>query len=47
MDKSVPEVRYNPDVAKDFCLVSVLALAEAFFHGIDQFLVDLLLMKKS
>jgi hypothetical protein len=41
MDKSVPEVRYNPDVKKDFVLVSVAALAEAFFRGIDQFLVDL------
>jgi hypothetical protein len=41
MDKSVPEVRYNPDVAKDFVLVSVPALAEAFSRAIDQFLVDL------
>lgn len=41
MDKSVPEVRYNPDVARDFVLVSVPALAEAFFCGIDQFLGDL------
>lgn len=40
MDKSVPEVRYNPDVNKQLVLVSVPALAEAFFKGIDRFLVD-------
>lgn len=41
MDNSDPEVRYNPEVSKDFVLVSVTALAEAFYSGIDQFLVDL------
>ena len=41
MDKSVPEVRYNPAVAKDLVLVSVTALAEAFYRGLDQFLIDL------
>lgn len=40
MDKSVPEVRYNPAVNKDLVLVSVPGLAEAFFKGIDRFLVD-------
>ena len=40
MDKSVPEVRYNPDVNKQLVLVSVPALAEAFFKGIERFLVD-------
>lgn len=40
MDKSVPEVRYNPAVNKQLVLVSVPALAEAFFQGIDRFLVD-------
>ena len=42
MDKSVPEVRYNPEVNKQLVLVSVPALAEAFFQGIDTFLVDAL-----
>ncbi len=41
MNKSIPEVRYNPNVRKDLVLVSVPALAEAFFRGIDRFLVDL------
>lgn len=41
MDKSVPEVRYNPEVSKEVVLVSVPALAEAFFRGIEKFLVDL------
>jgi hypothetical protein len=41
MDESVPEVRYNPAVTKDLVLVSVTALAEAFYNGIDRFLVDL------
>ena len=41
MDKSVPEVRYNPEVSKELVLVSVPALAEAFFKGIAQFLVEL------
>jgi len=40
MDKSVPEVRYEPAVNKELVLVSVPALAEAFFTGIDRFLVD-------
>ena len=41
MDKSVPEVRFNPNVSKDLVLVSVPALADAFFSGVDKFLVDL------
>jgi len=40
MDKSVPEVRFNPKVSKDLVLVSVPALADAFFSGADKFLVD-------
>lgn len=39
MDKSVPEDRYDPEVNKELVLVSVPALAEAFFKGIDRFLV--------
>lgn len=41
MDRSVPEVRYNPEFSKEQVLVSVQALAEAFFRGVDQFLIDL------
>ena len=40
MDKSVPEIRLNPSVSMDLVLVSVPALADAFFSGIDKFLID-------
>lgn len=46
MDKSVPEVRFDPNVSKNLVLVSVPALADAFFSGVDKFLVDLFLDKK-
>ena len=38
---TVPEIRYNPDIDKNLVLVSVPALAESFYKGIDQFLIDL------
>lgn len=41
MDKSVPEVRYVPGISPDMVLVSIAALVDAFFKGIDTFLVDL------
>ena len=41
MDKSVPEVRFAPNVSNDLVLVSVPALAEAFFSGVDKFLVHM------
>lgn len=41
MDRSVPEIRYNPAIDKDLVLVSVEALARSFFEGVDKFLVDL------
>ncbi len=41
MSRSVPEIRYAPSVDPDFVLVSIEALATAFFAGIDRFLVDL------
>jgi len=41
MSESVPEIRYNPSVNGNLVLVSVPALAESFYNGIDQFLVDL------
>ena len=40
MDKSLPEVSYHQAVNKQLVLVSVPALAEAFFRGIDRFLVE-------
>ena len=36
----LPPVRFDPSVSSDLVLVSVKALAEGFFSGIDQFLVD-------
>jgi hypothetical protein len=41
MDKSAPEVRYNPEASKSLVLVSVPALAEAFYQGVDIFLEEL------
>ena len=46
MDKSVPEVRYAPNVSRDLVLVSVPGLADAFFSGVDKFLIDLFLDKQ-
>ncbi len=40
MDKSVPEIRYNASVHPDTVMVSVPALKEAFFTGIDKFLIN-------
>lgn len=40
LDKAIPEVRFKPAVSKKLVLVSVPALADAFFRGIDQFLID-------
>lgn len=41
LDRSVPEVRFNPAVSTGLALVSVPALAAAFFAGVDRYLVDL------
>ncbi len=46
MDKSIPEVLFNPNVSKDLVLVSVPALTDAFFSGVDKFFVDLFADKK-
>jgi hypothetical protein len=40
MDKGIPEIRSKPHV-KDLVIVSVPALADSFFRGIDEFLVNL------
>jgi hypothetical protein len=41
MDKGVPEVRYNPQKSTELVMVSVPAIVDAFFSGIDKFLIDL------
>ena len=41
MDKSVPEVRYNPEASESLVLVSVPALADAFYRGVEMFLEEL------
>lgn len=41
MDRSVPQVIYNPRVSKDLVMVSVAGLAEAFFTGVDRSIIDL------
>ena len=40
MDKAIPEVAYNPAIDKSIVMVSVQALRDAFFGGVDSFLVD-------
>jgi hypothetical protein len=41
MDIGVPEVIYRPKVDKNFVMVSVSALADAFFNGTHQFFIGL------
>lgn len=41
MGESVPEVRFNPNVSNYLVIVSVPAWADAFFFGVDKFLVAL------
>ncbi len=38
-DHTIPEVVYNPRVSRDLVMVSSHALKDAFFQGIDRFLV--------
>lgn len=40
MDRSVPEIRFNPNVSEELVLVSIEALARAFSDGVDRFLID-------
>jgi hypothetical protein len=46
MSESVPEIIFNPAVNSKLVLVSVPALAEAFYKGIDEFLVNLFANKE-
>lgn len=45
MDKGIPEIRCKPGI-DDLVIVSVSALADAFFKGIDEFLVVLFANKE-
>jgi hypothetical protein len=38
IDRSDPEVSYNPKISKEFVIVSIEALKDAFFAGIHKFL---------
>jgi hypothetical protein len=40
MYKSKPEVVFNPEVSTELVLVCVEGLAQAFFRGVDKFVVD-------
>jgi|GEM_PF-596235 len=40
VDQCEPEVRYNPASSTNLVIVSISALAEAFFEGVDKFLVN-------
>jgi hypothetical protein len=40
-DYMVPEVYYRPKVSTELVMVSIRGLAEAFFSGVDAFLIDL------
>ena len=46
MDKSVPEIRANKAIDPTLVLVSVPGLRDAFFAGMDRFLVDAFADKK-
>ena len=39
MGEAVPEVVYNPSVSESLLMLSIPALVEAFFAGIDRFIV--------
>lgn len=42
MDKKPgPPVMYKPKISKDLVMISIKALTDAFFNGVDKFLVDL------
>jgi hypothetical protein len=41
MDRSVPEIRFDPNVSEELVLVSIEGLAKAFLQGVDKFMIDL------
>jgi hypothetical protein len=40
MDNSVPHVRYDVKKLPGFVLVDIIAMRDAFFKGMEQFLID-------
>lgn len=40
LDKAVPEVRYAPQISSKLVLVSIAGLKQAFFEGVNRFLID-------
>jgi len=40
-DRAIPQIIYDPEVSPDLVIVSVEALAQAFFEGVNKFVVDL------
>jgi hypothetical protein len=40
VDQAVPEVRFAPSISRDLVIVSLVALRDAFFSGIDRFLIE-------
>lgn len=41
MDNAVPPIIFRPDLAPDHVMVSILALKDALFAGMDRFLINL------
>jgi hypothetical protein len=41
VDHSVPEVSYNPEISTELVIISIQALKDAFFAGVDKFLPEL------
>jgi hypothetical protein len=41
MDQAVPPILFRPDVAPEHAMVSILALKDALFAGMDRFLINL------
>ena len=41
MDKGSPPIRYSPKIHANLVLLSIEALAKAFYEGIDRFLIDI------
>jgi hypothetical protein len=39
-DHMIPEVRYAPEISADLVMVSIQGLADAYFNGVDRFLID-------
>jgi len=41
MDKAVPPIIFRPDVQPGYVMVSIEALRDALFEGMDRFLINL------